>query len=122
MYESGENYLETIYIIQKEQGFVRSIDIARKLNVSKPSVSRAMGLLRQEGFIDMADNGPIVLTDKGLEKAEQIYTRHRILTDFLVKVTGVPVEQAEENACRIEHVLDEDVFQGIQRYMSSSLK
>ncbi len=70
----------------------------------------------------MADNGPIVLTDKGLEKAEQIYTRHRILTDFLVKVTGVPVEQAEENACRIEHVLDEDVFQGIQRYMSSSLK
>ena len=69
MYESGENYLETIYIIQKEQGFVRSIDIARKLNISKPSVSRAMGLLRQEGFIDMADNGPIVLTDKGLEKA-----------------------------------------------------
>lgn len=122
MYESGENYLETIYMLQKEQGFVRSIDIARKLDVSKPSVSRAMGLLRQEGFIDMADNGPIVLTDKGLEKAEQIYTRHRILTDFLVKVTGVPIEQAEENACRIEHVLDEDVFQGIQRYMSSSLK
>ncbi|MBR5867545.1 MAG: metal-dependent transcriptional regulator [Spirochaetaceae bacterium] len=122
MYESGENYLETIYMLQKEQGFVRSIDIARKLDVSKPSVSRAMGLLRQEGFIDMADNGPIVLTDKGLEKAEQIYTRHRILTDFLVKVTGVPMEQAEENACRIEHVLDEDVFQGIQRYMSSSLK
>ena len=122
MYESGENYLETIYMLQKEQGLVRSIDIARKLDVSKPSVSRAMGLLRQEGFIDMADNGPIVLTDKGLEKAEQIYTRHRILTDFLVKVTGVPMEQAEENACRIEHVLDEDVFQGIQRYMSSSLK
>ena len=116
MYESGENYLETIYIIQKEQGFVRSIDIARKLNVSKPSVSRAMGLLRQEGFIDMADNGPIVLTDKGLEKAEQIYTRHRILTDFLVKVTGVPVEQAEENACRIEHVIDKTLLERLNLF------
>lgn len=122
MYESGENYLETILMLEKEQGVVRSIDVARRLSVSKPSVSRAMGLLRQEGYIEMSDNGPVSLTNKGREKAEQIYMRHRTLTDFLEKVTGVPHEQAEENACRIEHILDEDVFQGILRYMNSSLK
>ncbi len=122
MYESGENYLETILMLQNQQQVVRSIDVARKLSVSKPSVSRAMGLLRQDGFIEIADNGFIVLTAKGRMKAEQIYNRHRILTVFLEKVSGVPFEQAEENACRIEHVLDEDVFQGIIRYMDSSLK
>ena len=119
MYESGENYLETILILQNEQKIVRSIDVARKLSVSKPSVSRAMGILRQEGYINMAENGPIELTAKGQEKAQQIYIRHRILTEFLKKITGVSTEQAEENACRIEHVLDEDVFQGIKRYVES---
>ncbi|MBE6344412.1 MAG: metal-dependent transcriptional regulator [Spirochaetaceae bacterium] len=119
MYESGENYLETILMLQNQQKIVRSIDIARKLSVSKPSVSRAMGILKNEGYIDMAENGPIVLTEKGLEKAQKIYNRHRILTEFLEVITKVPKVQAEENACRIEHVLDEDVFQGIQQYLEN---
>ena len=121
MYESGENYLEAILVLEKENPIVRSIDVAHKLSVSKPSVSRAMGLLRQEGYIEMADNGPIFLTDKGREKAMKIYHRHCILTEFLQKVTQVPHEQAEENACKIEHILDEDVFQGIQKYLQEHL-
>lgn len=121
MYESGENYLEAILMLEQENSIVRSIDVAHKLSVSKPSVSRAMGLLRQDGYIDMADNGPIFLTEKGREKAMQIYHRHCILTEFLEKITKVPREQAEENACRIEHILDEDVFQGIQKYMKEVL-
>lgn len=119
MYESGENYLETILMLQNQQKIVRSIDVARKLSVSKPSVSRAMGILKNEGYIDMAENGPIELTEKGLEKAQKIYKRHRILTEFLEIITKVPKSQAEENACRIEHVLDEDVFQGIQQYLET---
>ena len=76
---------------------------------------------RNEGYIEMADNGPIFLTEKGREKAVKIYHRHCILTEFLEKVTRVPHAQAEENACRIEHILDEDVFQGIQKFMKESL-
>lgn len=121
MYESGENYLEAILILGQENAIVRSIDVAHKLSVSKPSVSRAMGLLRQEGYVEMADNGPIFLTDKGREKAVQIYHRHCILTEFLEKIAKVPRQQAEENACRIEHILDEDVFQGIQKFMQEKL-
>ena len=121
MYESGENYLETILILEQENVIVRSIDVAHKLSVSKPSVSRAMGLLRQDGYIEMADNGPIFLTDKGRELAVKTYHRHCILTEFLEKVSKVPHQQAEENACRIEHILDEDVFQGIQKFMKENL-
>ena len=117
MYESGENYLETILMLSNENGTVRSVDVARRLDVSKPSVSRAMGLLQDDGYITMADNGPITLTEKGRQKAEQIYTRHQVLTAFLEKITGVPREQAESIACRIEHILDEAVFQGILSYM-----
>ena len=97
MYESGENYLETILMIEKESKIVRAIDIARKLSVSKPSVSRAMGILRDAGFIDMAENGhgPILLTEKGREKASSIYRRHQVLTDFLQIVTGVDAVKAE---------------------------
>lgn len=121
MYESGENYLETILMIEKESKIVRAIDIARKLSVSKPSVSRAMGILRDAGFIDMAENGhgPILLTEKGREKASSIYRRHQVLTDFLQIVTGVDEVKAEENACRIEHVIDEEIFQGINSFVEN---
>jgi len=118
MYESGENYLETILMLYKETGFVRSVDVARKLNVSRPSVSRAMGLLKQDGYIDIEENGSISLTPKGKKTAEKIYTKHKQLTNFLEYVSGVPHEQAEENACRIEHIIDEDIFEGILRFMS----
>ena len=112
MHESGENYLETILILKERKGTVRSIDIARELNFSKPSVS-----LREDGFIEMEPSGGIILTPEGLAKAEAVYGRHRLLTAFLQEVTGVPKEQAEANACRMEHILDQDVVDGINRYM-----
>ena len=105
MHESGENYLETILMIKEKKGVVRSIDVARALNFSKPSVSRAMGLLRDQGFIS---------------KAKSIYARHLLLTAFLQEVTGVSEEMAEENACRMEHILDQEVVDGISTYMSKS--
>ncbi len=117
MHESGENYLETILMIKEKKGVVRSIDVARTLNFSKPSVSRAMGLLRDQGFISTEAGGDIQLTQAGLEKAKSIYARHLLLTAFLQKVTGVSEELAEENACRMEHILDQEVVDGISNYM-----
>ncbi len=121
MHESGENYLETILVLKERTGTVRSIDIARALNFSKPSVSRAMGILRESGFIVMESNGEILLTEEGRQKAEAIYYRHRLLTQFLQEVTGVTEEVAEENACRMEHILDQEVVDGIRRYRQQKM-
>jgi Mn-dependent DtxR family transcriptional regulator len=120
LHESGEDYLEAILRIQKENGICRSVDVARKLNVSKPSVSRAMGILEENGYITVGNVGALELTSKGKEKAESVYSRHVLLTKFLVKITGVSPEQAEENACRIEHDIDEDVKKGIENWMNKN--
>lgn len=117
MHESGENYLETILVLKEKRGTVRSIDIARELNFSKPSVSRAMGILREDGYICMEPSGEILLTDQGQKKAREIYGRHLLLTRFLQEVAGVSPEMAEENACRMEHILDQEVVDGISRFM-----
>lgn len=117
MYESGENYLETILLLQRRNGQVRSIDIARELAYSKPSVSRAVGLLKEEKMIDVADNGLISLTEKGQKRAEQIYERHRILTAFFEVTAKVSKEQAEEDACRVEHIISEVTFEGIKKFV-----
>ncbi|MCI8958286.1 MAG: metal-dependent transcriptional regulator [Lachnospiraceae bacterium] len=117
MHESGENYLETILVLKEKRGTVRSIDIARELNFSKPSVSRAMGILREDGYICMEPSGEIRLTDQGQKKAWEIYGRHLLLTRFLQEVAGVSPEMAEENACRMEHILDQEVVDGISRFM-----
>ncbi len=122
MHESGENYLETILVIKERKGTVRSIDIARELSFSKPSVSRAMGILRESGYIVMEPSGEIHLTDKGRERAEEIYGRHRLLTAFLKDVAGVTEEMAERNACRMEHILDQEVVDGISGYMGRQRK
>lgn len=118
MYESGENYLETILMLKEQQGVVRSIDIARTLNFSKPSVSRAMGILKEDGYITIEFGGDIELTHKGKEKAAAIYERHQLLTTFLQRVTGVQKKAAEEDACRMEHIISNEVFQGIKRFMN----
>ncbi len=120
MYESGENYLETILVLSKKNSSVRSIDIARELNFSKPSVSRAMGLLRESGHIEMDSSGGIVLTKLGLEKASSILERHQILTQFLQKTTGVSEEIAETDACKMEHIISEEVFSGIKDFMKNN--
>ncbi len=117
MYESGENYLETILVLQKKNGSVRSIDIARELEFSKPSVSRAMGLLRESGHIEIDTNGEIQLTNLGLEKANAIYERHQVITSFLMKTTNVSREVAETDACKMEHILGEEVYQGMKRFI-----
>ena len=117
MYESGEDYLEAILMIQKEKGECHSVDVARKLSVSKPSVSRAMGILRDDGYIFFDENQHINFTEIGKMYAEKIYERHNLLTEFFMKLAGIPEEQAERNACRVEHVIDEDVVDGIRKFM-----
>ncbi len=118
MYESGENYLETILMLKEKRGIVRSIDIARALNFSKPSVSRAVGILREDGYITVETGGEIELTEKGQKKAAGIYERHQLLTEFLQKVSGVNPQTAEEDACKMEHIISDDTFQGIKRFMN----
>ena len=117
LHESGENYLEAILRLQQQNGIARSVDVAKMLGVSKPSVSRAMSVLHESGYVTTNNIGALQLTDKGLERARSVYSRHVLLTEFLVKITGVAREQAEENACRIEHDIDEDIKAGIQRWM-----
>lgn len=117
MYESGENYLETILMLKERNGTVRSIDIARELEFSKPSVSRAVGILKESGYITVEDGGEICLTDLGVKTARAIYERHKMLTAFLVKVAGVSPETAEIDACKMEHIISEEVFQGIKKFM-----
>ena len=113
LYESGEDYIEAILMLQQEKGFARSVDVARKLNVSKPSVSRAMGILEEKGYLEIGEGGALLLTEKGKSSADAILQKHETLTKFLMLIAGVDEAQAEENACRIEHDIDEDVFKGI---------
>lgn len=120
MYESGEDYLEAILRLQLENGFVRSVDVANKLAVSRPSVSRAMGLLEKDGYIEFTLGNTIKLTEKGQLKAEDVYGRHKLLTVFLQKITGLPEEQCEENACRVEHQIDVDVVNGIKKWVEEN--
>ena len=120
MYESGEDYLETILILKNRTGQVRSIDIARELNFSKPSVSRAVSVLKESGYITMDRTGIIELTPEGREKAEGIYERHTVLTAFLTLTAGVDPKQAEEDACKIEHIISAETFAGIKRFLDQA--
>lgn len=113
--ESAENYLETILILQKRKGQVRSIDIASELSFSKPSVSVAMKNLRLNGYIEVDPDGYISLLDKGREIAEKIYERHTMLSDWLITL-GVSPEVAVEDACRIEHVISTETFETIKAH------
>ena len=116
--ESGENYLETILLLQRKKGAVRSVDIAAELSFSKPSLSRAVGLLKSGGFVTVDDFGLISLTELGKERAEQVYARHLLLTRFLTRL-GVPDDIADADACRIEHVISETSFEAIQTWMAA---
>jgi Mn-dependent DtxR family transcriptional regulator len=117
IYESGENYLETILILQKEHGNVRSIDVATELNFSKPSISRAMGILKRAGYIVIDDNGNIHLTDMGRRTAEGIYERHRLIARYFVEALDVDQEIALQDACRIEHVISAEAFDRIKGWL-----
>jgi len=114
--ESGEMYLETIYILSQRGQGVRSVDVAEYMGFSKPSVSRAVGLLRSGGYLDVDVHGQLVLTDEGKYVATRTYERHLFLTDFFVSI-GVHKEIAEKDACKIEHDLSDETFQAMKAYV-----
>ena len=118
--ESGEMYLETILILSKTKPAVHSVDVGEYMGFSKPSVSRAVGLLRQGGFLIMKQNGELVLTQEGREVAEKIYERHTVLSELLMRL-GVDEETATEDACRMEHVISDRSFRAIQAHMNKNL-
>lgn len=113
--ESGEMYLEAILVLTQQKGSVRSVDVSEYLGYSKPSVSRAMGILRGEGCITMEKDGSLLLTDRGRDVAEMIYERHRVLAKLLVHL-GVEEETASADACRLEHAISDVSFQAIKRF------
>ncbi len=115
--KSGEEYLETILMLKRENGVVHSVDIAHYMDYSKPSVSRAVGNLRREGYLEMAKNGELSLTASGLQKAEKILERHRVLTTMFTAL-GVPADIAAEDACEVEHVISDESFACIKRHFA----
>ena len=113
--ESAENYLEAILVLMQKNGQVRSIDVAHYTGFSKPSISRAVGLLRDNGYVSIDQNGLLGLTESGMQIATSIYERHTVLTAFLTAL-GVDAETAAEDACRIEHVLSEETFDKLKQH------
>ena len=119
--ESGEMYLETIHVLYKRNGAVRAIDVGEHMGYSKPSVSRAMGILKSAGYIEVDKHGFITLTDEGLEIANKMYERHTLLTEFLIRL-GVDAETATDDACKIEHVISDKTFEAIKNYAQNIKK
>ena len=120
VHESGEMYLEAIHVLSKENGYVRSIDVSEYLGYSKPSVSRAMGILRNGGYITVEKEGGISLTPSGLQIAEKIYARHTLLTKLLIHI-GVSEETAAEDACKLEHAISDESFEALQKFVADKL-
>ncbi len=114
--ESGEMYLETIHILSKRGGSVRSVDVGEYMGYSKPSVSRAIGLLKQGGFVSVDADGSLHLTEAGLEVADKMYRRHTLLSDFFISI-GVDAETATEDACKIEHHLSDASFTALENFI-----
>ncbi len=114
--ESGEMYLETIYMLSKRQSIVRSIDVVEQMGYSKPSVSRAVGVLKANGYLTVEENGALVLTDAGRAVGEKIYARHELLTRLLVKL-GVDASTAAEDACKMEHAISDATFEAIRKHL-----
>ena len=121
LHESGEMYLETILILTQQGKPVHSIDVAKYMNFSKPSVSRAIGILRDAGYVAVDDQGHLLLTPSGLEIAEKIYERHNVLTEFLVNL-GVEEGIAADDACKIEHDISDVSFDVIKKFVSGMKK
>lgn len=116
--ESGENYLETILILHNRNGYVRSIDVANELGFTKASVSRAMSILKEAGYLIMEPGGNLVLTDSGFRRAGAIYERHTMIAQFLQMTIGVDSKIATQDSCRIEHIISEESFQRIKKYVA----
>lgn len=119
-HESGEDYLETILLLYRKQGYVRSTDIANAMNYTKASINRAVKILKDDDYIYLDPNKMIFLTEKGEKKALEIYERHEVIAEFLVRVLQVDDETADQDACRIEHVISDSTFQGIKRLVKEA--
>lgn len=117
--ESGEMYLETILILSQNKTCVRAIDVGEYMGFSKPSVSRAVGLLKSGGYVNSDENGYLTLTDEGLKTANKIYERHRLLTDFLIRL-GVDEKTASEDACKIEHDISDKSFEALRAHAAGA--
>ena len=117
--ESGEMYLESIYVLSKSSSAVRAIDVCEYMGFSKPSISRAIGLLKNGGYVISDKNGFLSLTESGRAIAQKVYERHELLTDFLVRI-GVDPEIASEDACRIEHHISDQSFEAIKKFASEN--
>ena len=115
MQESGEMYLETILVLSKKKAPVRSLDVANQLGFSKPSVSRAIGILKNEEYIKVDEKGYITLTPEGFKIATKIYERHVVITELLMEL-GVDMKTAEDDACRIEHVISDKTFRALKKH------
>lgn len=114
MHESGEMYLETIYVLGQRQQNVRSIDVAEEMGFSKPSVSRGVSILKQQGYLTVDGNGFLELTDSGTDLAKKIYERHTILTEALVRL-GVDPEIAQQDACKMEHIISDETLNAFKK-------
>lgn len=117
--ESGEMYLETIYILSRSGKGVRAIDVGEHMGFSKPSVSRAMGILKNGGYVETDDEGFLVLTEKGRATAENTYERHTVLRQLFINL-GVSEKTADEDACRIEHHISEETFEALKRHAEAA--
>ena len=120
IYESGEMYLETIHVLLQKKGVVRAIDISEHMGYSKPSVSRAVGLLKKDGYILVDPDGHITLTATGTDVAMKIYERHTVLSRLLISL-GVSPETAAEDACRLEHAISDESFQAIKAHLQQTI-
>lgn len=118
LHESAEMYLETIYVLSKKMGNVRSIDVAESMGYSKPSVSRAVGLLKKGGYLIMAPDGELTLTEEGKLAAEKVFERHTVLSEFL-KSIGVEAETAADDACKIEHVVSDQTVAALKKFLEN---
>ena len=118
--ESSEDYLEAILMLQERNGHVRSIDIADELNYSKASISVAMKMLRENGYISMAKDGNITLCESGKKIAEHVYERHKLFTEYFISL-GVDPVTAREDACKVEHDLSDDTFERVKNHINSYL-
>ena len=116
MHESVEMYLETIYVLGQKQQNVRSIDVAEEMGFSKPSVSRGVSILKQQGYLTVDGNGFLELTDSGMDLAKKIYERHTVLTEALVRL-GVDPEIAQQDACKMEHIISDETLNAFKRHM-----
>ena len=121
IHESGEMYLETIHVLLKKNGAVRSVDISEYMGYSKPSISRAVGLLKKQGYITVDGSGYITLTETGLAVADKIYERHNVLSNLLIAL-GVDPETAAEDACRLEHAISDQSFEAIKKHLENFQK